>query len=85
MNRSKDLLKLVEDGSGDLESIFPLRAESGQVVGANGKWLVRVNRDRGESPLDSPVDRDALIHYIAEHLNHNQGEFKDFVNKYKKK
>jgi hypothetical protein len=83
MNKVKSFLEISEDGD-NLDSIFPVKAQSGQIEGANGKWLIRVNRERDDSPLTSPVDRDGLIHYIADHLNHNQGDVKDFIKRYRK-
>jgi hypothetical protein len=77
---AKNILSMLES---DVESIFPVRVESGQIVAANGQTLLRANRETGTTPLQ-PVERDALIKFVGKLLIDNQSEFKAFLQKYMK-
>lgn len=47
---------------------LPLTVESGRIVDASGKEVLKANRESNETPL-TPVGRDALIRLTCDLLN----------------
>lgn len=78
MDKAKEFLKITE--ADDTPDIFPVRVESGQIVSADGKALVKANRETGTTPL-APWERDSLLKFIAKLLNDNQAGFKAILKK----
>lgn len=78
MSKAKEFLEVAKEPS---TSIFPCKVESGAVVSSSGQVLLSANREHGTTPL-TPVERDGLIHFVAELLNKNRKQYIAFMGKY---
>lgn len=78
MSKAKEFLEASKEQS---TSIFPFKVENGEVVTSSGQTLLMANREHGTTPL-TPVERDGLIHFVAELLNKNRKQYVAFMAKY---
>ena len=73
--------KFLETSKEENTSIFPLKVQNGEVITSSGQTLLMANREYGTTPL-TPVERDGLIHFVAELLNKNRKQYVTFIGKY---